>query len=463
MLVGPQAGPQDNFMSTKADIAIYGGAAGGGKTYALLLEPLRHIQVLGFGGTIFRRIGVQIVAQGGLWDESNAIFPLFGSIPLESKKTWVFKNGNKIKFSHLEHEKTKYNWQGAQIPYIGFDELTHFTESQFFYLIGRNRSTCGVPGYIRATCNPDADSWVATFIEWWIDQETGLAIPERAGKLRYFIRQGDKLIWGDSREALILEYGAQEQPKSVTFIPASVHDNKILLEKDPSYLGNLMALSRVDRERLLGGNWKIRPAAGLYFKRHYFKVVEAVPQDPGNITVRCWDKAGTEKTDNNNPDWTAGCRMTKTPDNRFYIEDVRRARVSPFNVETMVVNTAAEDGRHVEIGNFQDPGSAGKMEAQYYSRQLAGYNVRILSSATDKITNAKPLSSQAEAGNVYVVQGKWNKDFFDELENFPEGPKKDQVDAASGAFNMMTDSAGHFTPDLVPPRRSMVKKGDMKW
>ena len=81
-----------------------------------------------------------------------------------------------------------YDWQGAQITLICFDELTHFSAHQFFYMVSRNRSTCGVRPYIRATCNPDADSWVADLLAWWIDQETGLPIRERAGVVRYYIR-----------------------------------------------------------------------------------------------------------------------------------------------------------------------------------------------------------------------------------------------------------------------------------
>src|SRR5690554_534113 len=73
---GPQAGPQEQFLKSKADIAIYGGAAGGGKTWALLLEPLSHIANPGFGGVIFRRTTVQVRNEGGLWDESARMYPL---------------------------------------------------------------------------------------------------------------------------------------------------------------------------------------------------------------------------------------------------------------------------------------------------------------------------------------------------------------------------------------------------
>ena len=94
-----------------------------------------------------------------------------------------------------------FNWQGAEIALLGFDELTHFTAYQFFYLLSRNRSTSGVKPYVRATCNADADSWVAKFIEWWIDDE-GYAIPSRSGVIRYFVRIEDTIEWGDTREEL---------------------------------------------------------------------------------------------------------------------------------------------------------------------------------------------------------------------------------------------------------------------
>ena len=125
-----------------------------------------------------------------------------------------------------------------------FDELTHFSEAQFFYMLSRNRSTCGVKPYVRATCNPDTDSWVADFIEWWINQETGYAIPERLGVLRYFYRIEGELIWGESIEELTekctgVEGFSPDLCKSVTFIASSVYDNEALLRIDPGYLANL--------------------------------------------------------------------------------------------------------------------------------------------------------------------------------------------------------------------------------
>lgn len=196
-IIRPQVGPQELFLSTPADIAFYGGAAGGGKTYALLLESLRHTNNGGFGATIFRRNSNQIKNEGGLWDTAKGLYVPIGGIPVENPQPrFRFKSGSKISFAHLQLERDKFAYQGAQIPLIGFDEITHFTSGQFWYMLSRNRSTCGVKPYIRGTTNPDADSWVAPFIQWYWDADTGYPIPERSGVIRYFTRLGDEIIWG---------------------------------------------------------------------------------------------------------------------------------------------------------------------------------------------------------------------------------------------------------------------------
>ena len=203
-IISAQPGPQTAVLQTRADICIYGGAAGGGKTVGLNLEPLRHVRrVPGFSTVFFRRTTPQITNPGGLWDESLNFYPRFGGTPLHSAHEWRWARGGKIMFSHLQLNSTVYEWQGAQITLICFDELTHFTAKQFFFLVSRNRSTCGVRPYIRATCNPDADSWVAEFVAWWIDPETGFPIPERAGVLRYYVRDAGKIVWADRPDDLI--------------------------------------------------------------------------------------------------------------------------------------------------------------------------------------------------------------------------------------------------------------------
>lgn len=443
--IKPQPGPQESFLATPADIAIYGGAAGGGKSFALLMEPLRHVGNKHFGAVIFRRTSPQITNEGGLWDEAAKLYPLIGGRPRVGDLEYRFASGASVGFRHLQHEATKYDWQGAQVPFIGFDELTHFTKEQFFYMMSRNRSTCGVKPYIRATCNPDADSWVAEFIAWWIDQETGLPIPERAAVIRYFVRINDAVLWGASHEELREKYGADVQPKSVAFIPAKLTDNPALMQADPGYLANLMALGAVERARLLGGNWKIRPAAGLYFKRHWCEVVDAAPA--GVRWVRYWDLAATEKTESNDPDWTEGIKLGRDPATKiYYLADWTRMRESPLKVEQALKNTASADGISVAIGIPQDPAQAGKSQAEYLIRQLSGYNARARIERGDKPVRFSPFSAQCEAGNVKIVRAHWNSALFDNLEAFPDAAHDDTADACSGAFGMLQTGTTTVTP-----------------
>jgi hypothetical protein len=259
-VIKPQEGAQSRFLESVADIAVYGGAAGGGKTYGLLLEPLRHIANPGFGGVIFRRTSPQITNEGGLWDTAEGVYPLLGARGLVGSLDWRFPSGASLGFRHLQHEATKYDWQGTQLAFLGFDELSHFSESQFFYLIGRMRSVCGVRPYCRATTNPDP-GWVKRFLAPWVDKT--FPDPADSGVLRWFVRVKGQLVWGRSREDL-LEHHPGLQPKSVTFIRASVWDNPALLEKDPDYLGNLQALPDVERARLLDGDWDVRREGLVY-------------------------------------------------------------------------------------------------------------------------------------------------------------------------------------------------------
>jgi predicted phage terminase large subunit-like protein len=444
-IISAHPGPQTTFLQTPADICIYGGAAGGGKTVGLILEPLRHVRrVPGFSAVFFRRTTPEITNPGGLWDESLNFYPRFGGTPHHRAHEWRWPGGGKIKFSHLQLNSTVYDWQGAQITLICFDELTHFTAHQFFFLVSRNRSTCGVRPYIRATCNPDADSWVAEFVRWWIDQDTGFPIPERAAVLRYYVRVAERIVWADRPEELIqylplpqdLPPGVDPpRPISVTFIPASVFDNTALLQVNPEYLAWLLSLPLLERERLLGGNWKIRPAAGLYFKREWCAVADAAPAELD--VVRYWDLAATEKTELNDPDWTVGIKLGRDRSGGYWLLDMVRARANPGDVERLMLNTATQDCKQVKIGFGQDPGQAGKSQAQHLVRSLSNFTVMPATEGGDKLTRFGPFSSQCRAGNVKILRGSWNEDLFRVLEGFPELAHDDEVDACSGALEML--------------------------
>jgi predicted phage terminase large subunit-like protein len=435
--LGPQPGPQEQFLSTSADIAIYGGAAGGGKTYALLLEPCRHIDNADFGAVVFRREAVQITSEGGLFDTSFQIYMRLDGVPKQSPyKMWQFPNGATVTFSHLHNEKDVNDWQGSQIPLIGYDELTHFTERQFWYMLSRNRSMCGVRPYIRATCNPDADSWVANLVSWWIDQDTGYPILERSGVIRYFVRTDDKMIWGDTRQELLNKFPGS-LPKSFTFIPATLEDNVILNNQDPDYRANLEMMTRVERERLLHGNWKIKPTAGSYFPQTAINVIPVEPTDV-KIWVRRWDLAATEPSElNTSPSATASVLMGRRENGRFVIADGISVRHNASVVRAMLSNIASQDRakyKRVTTVVPQDPGQAGKDQSASIIAFLAGYKVKSIRETGPKETRAEPLSAQWQAGNVDIVDGPWVNDYLKEMSAFPEGDHDDYVDASSGAF-----------------------------
>ena len=445
-----QAGPQTKFLSTTADICIFGGAAGGGKTFALLLEPLRYINQQGFNGVIFRKNYTQVTAPGGLWETSLKMYSgIRGAMPWKSpKKHWDFGGRSTLSFDYLSNDDDVFSWQGSQICFIGWDELTHFTENMFFYMLSRNRSTCGVKPYVRATCNPDSDSWVKEFISWWIDQRTGYAIPERSGVLRWFFRaeDGGVICWGDSPEDVcqainsrlpMVEHITPDDCKSVTFITSSVYDNKALLEANPTYLSSLKALSLVNKERLLRGNWKIRPAAGLYFKREQFRIVKNVPAKIVAV-ARAWDLAATEiTTENKDPDRTAGVLIARLANGQYIVLNAIRRACNAANVRQLVKSTGLSDRAEYKCNTIhipQDPGQAGKEQAASYTRFLAGFTVKTHVVSGSKINRAEPFSAQVQAGNVMVLEGPWNDIYLSELESFPDGAHDDLVDASSDAF-----------------------------
>lgn len=269
----PQPGFQQKFLGSTADIVIGGGAAGAGKSFALLMENARHVRNPNFGSVNFRRTMPQVRNEGGLWDTS---VQLYGALhkplrprPLEHSAAWIFPSGARVKFSHMQYEKDMYAWQGAQVPLIGFDELTHFLSNQFWYMLTRNRSTCGVKPYMRCTTNPQSRGWVKDLIQWWLvpddhpdERLRGFPIPQRDGHVRWVTRVKKRLIWGDSAQQVIDQISAVDRPdydlnsiKSLAFIGGTLADNPLLTEKDPSYKANLLAQDETTAMQLLKGRW----------------------------------------------------------------------------------------------------------------------------------------------------------------------------------------------------------------
>ena len=447
-MIEAQPGPQSEFLASPADIAIFGGSAGSGKSYALLLCPIPYLSVPGFNAALFRRNTGDLLRPGGMWEESHGLYPQLDGMSRETPQIeWRFPAPSIVQFAHLDDEKTMFKWQGSQVCLIGFDELTSYLEKQFWYMLSRNRSTCGVRPRIRATTNPEADSWVARLIEWWIDQDTGFAIPERGARIRFFVRLGDELFWGNTPDDLAEyrdESGKPIPPTSLTFIPASWRDNKILLANDPNYEARLWGLQSVERAQLKDGNWLVRPAAGDYFQRKWVADHMLDNRPDGLRMARGWDLAATKPRPGRDPDWTCGTLMGASPEKRYCVADHVFDRLSPSGVEDMILATAQKDGTAVDIEIPQDPGQAGVSQTLSLTRKLAGFNVRFRPATGDKVTRFKPFSAQAENGNVDVVRGPWNDRWFRELENFPPPTRHghdDDADATATAFDALVRRA----------------------
>mgnify|MGYP001329633948 CR=1 FL=1 len=193
---------------------------------------------------------------------------------------------------------------------------------------------------------------------------------------------------------------------------------------------------RVMGSHAVAGQFQQRPTprTGGFFAWDKLEIVKALP--PLQSVIRYWDKAGTD----GGGAWTAGVKMARGVDGQFYILDVVRGQWEAPARERAIRQAAALDGIETSIWIEQEPGSGGKESAQATIRNLAGYTCRAEQPTGEKTVRAEPYSVQVEAGNVKVLEGAWNQVFIDEHKSFPVGRYKDQVDAASGAFNKLAVS-----------------------
>ena len=221
----PHPGPQTEFCSRGEFEVLFGGAAGPGKTDCLVIEAARHAGTPGYKGLLLRRTYPRLQE---IFDRCWKYYPQLGGEFKSTEKRWYWGRDSFIQLGHMQHEDDKHDYQGKEFTFIGVDELTQFTETQYLYLHSRARSTeTSVPIRIRCTTNPGGigHNWVK---ERFVDA----AAPGQT-----FI---DKAT-GQSR----------------TFIPATVHDNPTLFDNDPNYVRRLEALPEVERKRLLLGIWDV--------------------------------------------------------------------------------------------------------------------------------------------------------------------------------------------------------------
>lgn len=387
---------QAEFLGLTCREALYGGAAGGGKSEALLMGALQFVDVPGYGAILLRRTYQDLSLPEALKDRAMQWLAGTDARWSGGTHTWTFPSTARICFGYLETDMDKFRYQSAAFQYIGFDELTQFPEPHYRYMFSRLRrlEKSMVPLRMRSASNP------GNIGHDWVKQR--------------FMEEGPR-------------YGR-------VFIPAKLADNPHVDQE--AYRRSLMQLDPITRKQYLEGDWTAK-IGGSKFKREWFMLVE-FPAPKEAPRVRYWDMAATTPREGADPDWTVGAKLAAWK-GVYYLEDIQRFRERPAIVEKRIRDTAILDhkqhGFDCQIYMECEPGSAGLSMIEHFARDvLQGYSFRGQKVTGSKEVRANPVSSSAEQGNFKIVIGPWVNAFLDEAEAFPLGSHDDQVDAVSGAF-----------------------------
>lgn len=487
-------------LRSSATIVGYGGAAGAGKTnIASLVGALRYGGHPGFTHTIFRKTRPEHLQPGGVWDQLAEFLPRIfpGSRPNASNLSWRLPAGGSIRCEFLDRPEHRLRYMGGATPFVSFDEATHFDEGDALYLVTRQRSTSGVPCQMYLATNPGGPGhdWFFRWFGPWLDPKHAL-YPTAAGEKRYFRYAHDDK--GQPVRAWLPGYVHDPVVKSITFIPGRLEDNPILTHHNPGYEGNLMAVDRVTSMQLRMGDWLIRHMAGTTFSRTGFQVQPVagrfMPDNMVRKRVRFWDRAGIE----GGGDFTAGVLMALIHGDkpRYVIEDVIAVQWSVDKIPDLIWSIAgvksARDrleqklrlanqwtGARASIplisGSFpvdppgtvvadeQSPADAGLERAVNFLKEARTHGIpaRVLTlsergskyshKGVDIAARMAPLAVESQNGMVYILRGPWNDHFLDGAQAF-DGDKNggyhdDEVDAAAGAYQLLSDFArnGRFT------------------
>lgn len=446
--------------------------AGGGKSFTCLTKNLDGLDDPHFRCTIFRRTYPELKRQGGLIDESRAVYNDFEGEYKSQAMRWDFPCGAQISFSAIATDDDLGSWQGSQLVRALIDEAADkWTEKQVLFLLSRLRSAHSkIHPQLILTANPDISSFLKDWVDFCLDPDTGVPIEGTEKRIRWFIVIDNKACWADSPEECFEKYGlprgmiyargmtektmlnySNEQrlklcmPKSFRFIPTGVFDNPYLLPpRNTSYLANLLAQPYVNQLKYLHGSWTAKESGDGYFKREWTPIIDFPPANPV-ARVRSWDFAASEVSASNpNPDASVGVKMSRDKFGIYYIEDCISICERTDKVLKTVIEVSHADGvDECQVTIPKDPGAAGITANAFYIRVLAEHGIGAkscgISGHASKVTRFKPFAALAESGAVRVVRGDWNEAFFTELEQFTGGrnEKNDRADATSDACNTL--------------------------
>lgn len=522
----PQPGPQRQLFESEADEILFGGAAMGGKSAAIVALLTQRIMLRGYRALVLRRTSDDL---SHLFDEARWIFhegralgewayKPFAPAP-ETRwfdTSWLIsKNNGRARFGHCHNDDDYKKYIGLQWDDVLFDELPHFTLKQYLEITGRRRGT--IPGLRRraiSTANPPEQDdpgveWIK--VRWgpWLDDgfelsdweeldpstgemvrgkglpvrwETVRAVdgepvkrrlpPAASAQVLYVAMVGD----GEAaRERYSTEpfswRGARAETR--TFIASKMTDNQAGLEAEPNYVAKLRQNDPVRAQQLEHGDWNIKPAPGLYFKRPWFELVDAVP--PGRAEwIRRWDLAATVPTrENPDPDWTVGYRVALHEDGYLYVDDCAACRKDPGDTDAYIREVVSElDGDGILQVFAIDPGAAGKRDAPRVAQMVQGLGlpadcerergakslrIRYLSTVASPASNDRANTkhdgtpSEVKLGRVKLVRGDWNERLLAQATSWEprvsddDRGHDDDLDALAGAVKRLLSGGGTAT------------------
>lgn len=407
---------QEAFLRLRCREALFGGAAGGGKSIGLLMDASQYVEVPGYHALLLRPTLSELEQPGGLLDLADDWFGLSKAAWSGELRAWLFPGpgrsgagGSSLRFGYLAGQRDVNRYSGSSYSYLGLDELSQVDEVSYHRMqrvlrqpkpdLNPSRSPDGlslaeVPIRCRATSNPGGPN------HHWI----------RA----YFV-------------------DPQTRPEGVIYLPARWSDNDHL--DFEQYARGLAHLPLADRERLINGDWEI-PDEGNTFQRSWFEIIDRSQVPEGTRAVRYWDLAGTEPTPNNpDPDYTVGLRLEYDDTTRlYYITGLVRVRRYAGRVLELMRATAAEDGPGVRIFVEHEGGShGGYLEQNLTYEVLADYRVSMHHPRDSKEARAHSVAAAAQEGRVKIVAAPNTREFLDEVCQFPHGRHDDCVDALAGA------------------------------
>lgn len=457
------------------------------KTFIGLLRHARFIDDPYYIGYVIRKNASMLMSTGGVFDEAYDLYKQIdpGCVAKLRDKKIVFSSGATVAFNHYENDKAGEDlYRGLQITNTMYDEATQAAERHIWFLLSRMRSKAQYPGSMWLTCNPDPDSYLANWVDWYLFPKghplAGRPDPDKNGTIRWMLRRGNEVVWGESKEELIERYRVEgrQDPRPISFqgLFGTIYDNPPLIEMNPDYLSNLESLPRVEMERNLHGSWYARQEASGYFKRQWVEETHTEPaRSDIERTVRAYDLAGELKSETNpNPDYIASVKMSKLRNGSYFIHDVQRFRARFGDWVNRIVEVGEQDGRHVDILIPQDPNAAAKAASKMLVNDIIshGFSAKARPTNRSKVDRFRPFAASAKNGNVGILdscandfENKISADnsfYYNELEKFDGGRKghDDCVDATSDAFTELAQAIHipSFTlPSFQKPNEFRIK------